>query len=91
MVLGPPLENPYSVENMKKALNSLRKSFRAELPGDYEVKTTHYYVKFLPENEAHLDSLSLDEALWLPIGSENKKTRPLLHRSGCSQRQTHAT
>ena len=76
MVLGPPLENPYSLENMKKALKSLRKSSRAELPGDYEVKTTHYYVKFLPENEAHLSLLSLDEGLILydyPLDRKIKK------------------
>ena len=79
MVLGPPLENPYSVENMKKALKSLKKSSRAELPGDYEVKTTHYYVKFLPENEAHLDSLSLDEDLILYDYPLDRKIKKLGH------------
>ncbi len=50
---------------MTKALKSLRQSARAELPSDYEINTTHIYVKFLPKSEDHLDILSLDEELIL--------------------------
>lgn len=65
--LGEKLENPYSVVNMKKALANLRKS-RPEAKmatDDFEVTTTHLYVKFTPKNEAELDALKADSTLVL--------------------------
>ena len=53
IVLGERLENPYTTENMTKALHSLypTKSDRVE------VKTTDLYVRFLPETEDEFESL----------------------------------
>ncbi|MCY4562827.1 MAG: hypothetical protein OXC03_11165 [Flavobacteriaceae bacterium] len=65
MVLGSQLENPYSVENMEKALAGLRKSSRYNQFEDYRVTTTHYYLKYTPESEEHLDILSRDKNLIL--------------------------
>lgn len=63
--LGMPLENPYSVENMQKALQNLQ-SPRGKTSGeDIQVMTTHYYVKFMPLNEAELDILKDDTTLIL--------------------------
>ena len=75
LVLGAQLENSYSVENMQRALESLRKSSKSVLVNDYEVDTTHYYIKFSPESEKHLDLLSQDRALILydyPLDRETK-------------------
>lgn len=59
MVLGEKLDNPYSVANMQKAYKSVIKdksklSMMATLG---EIKTTHYYVRFLPKSEEELDIL----------------------------------
>ena len=47
IVLGDQLEDPYSVDNMAKALTSLY-STKADRGS---VSTTDYYVRFLPKNE----------------------------------------
>ena len=59
IILGEKLDNPFSVSNMQKAYNSLLKdksklSMMATLG---EIKTTHYYVRFLPKSEEELDIL----------------------------------
>ena len=53
IVLGDRLEDPYSVENMTQALVSLypTKAERVVLPA------THWYVRFLPENEEQYGTL----------------------------------
>jgi len=53
IVLGRQLEDPYSVENMTKALAELypTKADRAVLP------VTDLYVRFLPEDQAQFDAL----------------------------------
>ncbi len=58
MILGDPIDSPHTIENMKKALKSLRQSARAELPGKYEITTTHHYIKLYPQSDAHIDTLS---------------------------------
>lgn len=65
IVLGERTESPYTVENMNKALASLKKSARAVNVNDYEITTTHRYVKFIPQSEAHVDSLSTHRKLLL--------------------------
>lgn len=55
MVLGKQLENPYSVENMKKALASLKANGRKS--GDFDIETTHLYIRFLPKNSLELEAL----------------------------------
>lgn len=60
---------------MQRALESLRESSKSVLVNDYEVDTTHYYIKFSPESEKHLDLLSQDRALILydyPLDREIK-------------------
>ena len=46
-VLGRRLKNPYSVENMRKALENLSPKTRAGIT-DMDIQPTHYYVKFTP-------------------------------------------
>lgn len=60
---------------MQRALESLRKSSKSVVVNDYEVDTTHYYIKFSPESEKHLDLLSQDQAFILydyPLDREVK-------------------
>ena len=47
IVLGERLDNPYTTENMTKALHSLYPTKADRV----DVKTTNLYVRFLPENE----------------------------------------
>ena len=53
LVLGRRLEDPYSVENMTKALEAVYPTKASRVP----VPTTHYYVRFLPANEQEYDML----------------------------------
>ena len=59
IVLGDRLENPYTTENVTKALNSLYPT-RA---GRVEVEATDLYVRFLPADKEEctlLESLGLE-------------------------------
>ncbi len=64
-VLGKKLENPYSVENMKKALNKLRSTNTSKSISTQgiEIETTHLYVRFLPRSEEELSILKKDTLL----------------------------
>ncbi len=53
IVLGERLENPYTTENMTKALQSLYPTKADRV----DVKTTNLYVRFLPENEEECELL----------------------------------
>ena len=53
IVLGDRLENPYTTENMSKALQSLYPT-RADR---VDVKATNLYVRFLPADDAEYESL----------------------------------
>jgi hypothetical protein len=62
--LGKQLENPYSVENMRIALENLQNSNDNNRMGDgIEVITTHLYLKFKPQNEDELSLLQQDSTL----------------------------
>ncbi len=64
MILGSKLLNPYSVSNMKIAFNNL--VIRGELtPQDFNIRPTHNYVRFSPENEQELETLKDDPMLIL--------------------------
>ncbi|MCD8445639.1 hypothetical protein [Tenacibaculum finnmarkense] len=67
MKLGEQLENPYSVENMRKALDNLKKSnvSAKTSEGEIEITTTHLYIKFKPKNEEELSILKRDSTLVL--------------------------
>ena len=54
IVLGERLENPYTTENITKALNSLYPTKADRV----DVKTTNLYVRFLPCSEAEFETLS---------------------------------
>ena len=63
-VLGERLENPYSVENMRIALENLQNSNENNRMGDgIEISTTHLYLKFKPQNEEELSLLQQDSTL----------------------------
>lgn len=54
IVLGDKLENPYSVANMRAAYDVLRPTlFEAGIDED-DITTTHFYVRFQPDNEEEL-------------------------------------
>lgn len=64
--LGKKLENPYSVTNMRKALNSLKEknqkkglALRTDINAD-DVKVTDLYVKIFIENADQLEKLEAD-------------------------------
>ena len=53
IVLGDHLEDPYSVENMEKALDAVYPTKAGRVP----LKPTDYYVRFLPSGEDEYDEL----------------------------------
>lgn len=66
--LGEKLENPYSVENMQKALDNLKNSnvsAKSSSVNDIEITTTHLYLRFKPKNEEELNILKADSTLVL--------------------------
>lgn len=64
MKLGEKLENPYSVTNMRKAMDSLQK-ISERVTEDTTIEATHYYVKFTPLDETELNILKDDTTLVL--------------------------
>ena len=62
IILGKKLENPYSVKNMRKALESLKKKVKnkSTLKGESEIEVTDYYVKFKIENDEQHNLLIAD-------------------------------
>lgn len=56
VVLGPPRENPYSIDHMKEAASNLGMKSK-------EIKTTHLYIKYKPANEEELAELKQNEKL----------------------------
>lgn len=59
------LENPYSVVNMQRAYDNLKKSnARISLEG-LEVGATHLYIKFKPQSNRELEILKDDSSLVL--------------------------
>ena len=61
------LENPYSVINMRLAMENLKlKSVRQSKSYDeFSIETTHLYVKFSPQSEEELDLVKKDSTLVL--------------------------
>lgn len=54
--LGRKLENPYSLENMRKALDLLPTESRSGFSAE-DIQPTHLYVKFKPKNVDELDAM----------------------------------
>jgi hypothetical protein len=65
-VLGAKLENPYSLQNMKKAYESLSENggLKSSDKGK-EIKPTHWYIRFLPKDRNELEMLWADKKLEL--------------------------
>ena len=64
-LVGKKLENPYSVETMRKAYANLKKasaSGRVQT-GELDIQTTHLYLKFNPASESELSLLKKDSTL----------------------------
>ena len=58
MVLGPQLANPYLLTTMQQARAAILQEYPlASIP---ELKTSHYYVRFAPQNDDELYSLLQD-------------------------------
>ena len=64
-VLGKKLENPFTVDVMKKAYDNLRNSRSGgRLNSDeLDIRTTHLYVKFLPKDSSEVDFLEKNDSL----------------------------
>jgi len=82
--LGKKLENPYSVENMKKAWENLKSSqANGRISGDdLEITITHLYIRFKPKNEDELAILQRDSTLILytyPLDYEIEQTGDFYH------------
>jgi len=59
--LGENVENPFSLENMQKAVDNLYNS--GILKSKTKIKSSHLYVRFLPDGEAELEMLKKDKSL----------------------------
>ena len=62
-LLGNKLENPYSIENMQRALDIL--SEKSEYKSNIQLSPSHLYIKFKPENYAEYSILKADSNLIL--------------------------
>ncbi|MGB0404415.1 MAG: hypothetical protein ACPGEG_09985 [Salibacteraceae bacterium] len=58
--LGPQLTNPYVISNMQTAYNNVFSDYSNPYFSYSDIVTSHYYVRYLPQNEAELDFLKDD-------------------------------
>jgi hypothetical protein len=83
MVLGDQLNNPFTVENMQLAIAGLKNSdpsMFSQFPE--KLNATHYYVRFLPQDETQLEVLLHDTTLLLsdyPLDYEIKSEGTFYH------------
>ena len=64
MVLGKQLENPYSVENMKRALESLTSKSNGRIAStDIDISTPTYTLDFFLQTQLKLHCLKLIQPL----------------------------
>lgn len=65
-ILGEKLQNPFSVTNMKLAYERLSiDSAQTQSIQKLNIRTTHWYIRFLPADEVALDKLFSDTTLLL--------------------------
>lgn len=85
VILGERKENPFSLENMKIALDTLKKmveqsdqsAFKAKEIDGIELETTDLYVRFLPQDSIQYKQLMNDTTLTLfdfPLDYEIKQS-----------------
>lgn len=94
-LLGEQLENPYSVENMKIALEELKNESGLKSGNDslelidFEVKTTHLYVRFLPKDSLELQQLEKDSLILFdyPLDYEIKEGGEYYHDPSIPENQ----
>lgn len=83
IVLGKKLENPYSVKNMRVAYENIRaKNVTGRTKEELDIRATHLYVKFLPENYALYDTLTSDSTIYFvdhPIDYEIEQEGDFYH------------
>lgn len=87
-VLGEEIPNPYTVDNMDNAYASL-KSKDPSIP-DYKAKTTHLYIRFLPNDFSELDIMKKDSTLIffdVPLHYKIKKQGRYYHDPSLSANQ----
>jgi hypothetical protein len=62
VILGSPKQNPYTVKNMQNAYNNL---LAQGIPNKNKssIATTHYYVKFKPQNDEQYEKLKRDTSI----------------------------
>ncbi len=68
IVLGKKLDNPYTIENMQKAYDNLRKKYNSSAKlneNNQVVKVSHLYIRWLPKSWAEYDELKNDRKLML--------------------------
>ncbi|PCI34129.1 MAG: hypothetical protein COB60_06915 [Flavobacteriaceae bacterium] len=65
--LGKKLENPYSVENMRKAYQNLQQKNKNSFkkPSKSIIQATDYYVRFLPKDDQEKEILQEEDELML--------------------------
>lgn len=65
IILGKQLENPFSVENMKRAYAEMQKSksFSLIKKSNLKISTTHHYVKFILKDSLDLRKIEADTTL----------------------------
>lgn len=62
VVLGEKLTNPFTVENMQVAYNSLKREVRTI--GELDISApTHKYIKFMPQDSVQLELIEADTTL----------------------------
>ena len=64
IVLGDKLPNPYSMENMRKAIAELQSRGLSKASLSTDIKATHYYMRFKPKNEAEVDAVEADTTVF---------------------------
>ena len=85
VILGERKENPFSLENMKIALDTLKQmvresdqtAFKAKAVDEIELETTDLYVRFLPQDSTQYKQLMNDTTLTLfdfPLDYEIKQS-----------------
>ena len=64
IILGEKLNNPYTLDNMRLAIEEINKKHLTKSAISTDIKPTHYYIKFKPKNEEDLDKLDADTTVF---------------------------
>ena len=64
IVLGDKLPNPYSMENMRKAIAELQARGLSKSALTTDIKPTHYYMRFKPKNVDEVDLVEADTTVF---------------------------